>query len=198
VFPVSTTTAKRLARLLGWDGNPLRRRSDRLEAAIVTGLLAMFLIGAPVLAIVAGRVADGLGLREQHAQQAWRQVPATVLQGAATVSAPSDGSAGNWVPARWRTPGGRQLEGLVAVDSTPRPGQRVPVWTDGAGRLTAPPLTHGQIQADVALAAATAPLVLAVVLLAARGAARLILNRRRMAAWEQAWRSVGPRWTRQP
>ena len=35
-----------LSRRLGCDRNPLRRRPDRVEAAVVAGLLAGFLIGA--------------------------------------------------------------------------------------------------------------------------------------------------------
>jgi hypothetical protein len=200
VFGVSTaTTAGQLARLLRWrDGNPLRRRTDRLEAAIVTGLLATFLIAAPVLAIVAGRVTNDMGLREQRAEQSWQQVSATVMQGVATAIEPTYGSTGNWVLARWTTPGGRQLKGLLSVDTTARPGQRIRIWINGAGHLTAPPLSHTEIEFNVALAALVAPVVLAVVLLAAAGSVHLVLNRRRMADWEQAWRSVGPRWTRQP
>lgn len=192
-------TARRLARLLRWrDGNPLRRRTDRLEAAIAAGLLATFLIAGPVLAIVAGRVVGGMGLRQQHVERSWRQVPATVMQGVATAIEPTYGSTGNWVLARWTTPSGRQLKGLVSVDTTARPGQRIHVWIDDAGHLTAPPLSHTQIELNIALAVMVAPLVVAVVLGAAAASVHLIMNRRRMADWEQAWRSVGPRWTRQP
>ena len=38
----------RLARALGLDGNPLRRASDRAEAWIRIGLLAVFLIAGPL------------------------------------------------------------------------------------------------------------------------------------------------------
>jgi hypothetical protein len=44
----------RLARALGLDGNPLRRASDRAEAWIRIGLLAVFLIAAPMAAPAAG------------------------------------------------------------------------------------------------------------------------------------------------
>jgi len=44
----------RLARALGLDRNPLRRASDRTEAWIRIGLLAVFLIAGPVVAIGAG------------------------------------------------------------------------------------------------------------------------------------------------
>jgi hypothetical protein len=29
-------------------------------------------------------------------------------------------------------------------------------------------------------------------------ATRLVLNRRRMADWDRAWRAIGPQWSRQP
>jgi hypothetical protein len=44
----------RLARALGLDGNPLRRASDRAEAWLRIGLLAVFLLAAPVAAPAAG------------------------------------------------------------------------------------------------------------------------------------------------
>src|SRR5215469_311228 len=51
-----------LGGVRGWwpDRNPLRRRCDRAEAALVTVLVAVFLAGAPLLALAAGwlRAAD--------------------------------------------------------------------------------------------------------------------------------------------
>jgi hypothetical protein len=44
----------RLARALGFDGNPLRRATDRAEAWIRVGLLAVFLIAGPLAALGAG------------------------------------------------------------------------------------------------------------------------------------------------
>src|SRR5260370_23639139 len=43
----------RLARALGLDRNPLRRATDRAEAWIRVGLLAVFLIAGPMAALVA-------------------------------------------------------------------------------------------------------------------------------------------------
>jgi hypothetical protein len=45
------TRRTRLSRALGLDGNPLRRRADRLEIVIAVGLSALFLICAPVLGL---------------------------------------------------------------------------------------------------------------------------------------------------
>jgi hypothetical protein len=44
----------RLARTLGLDGNPLRRGSDRAEAWLRIGLLAVFLIAGPLVALGTG------------------------------------------------------------------------------------------------------------------------------------------------
>jgi len=60
------TVARRwLRRVRGWwpDRNPLRRRCDRAEAALVTVLVAVFLAGAPLLALSAGRQAHDGGPR---------------------------------------------------------------------------------------------------------------------------------------
>jgi len=187
-----------LRRRLGWDRNPLRRRVDRVEAAVFAGLVVAFLIGAPVLGLVAGRVTDGMELRQHHSERAWRQVPATLLVSAATVADPVSGSAYAWVPARWRAPGRPARRGLVWVDTAARAGQHVRVWTDASGRLTTAPLTRPAIQLNVLVAALIAPVVLGLGLLTAGGSTRLILNRRRLAGWNQAWDAAGPRWTPQP
>ena len=49
----------------GWwpDRNPLRRRCDRAEAALVTLLVAVFVASAPLLALLAGRQAHDGGPR---------------------------------------------------------------------------------------------------------------------------------------
>jgi len=51
----------RLARALGLDRNPLRRATDRAEAWIRAGLLAVFLIAGPMAALSAGHWAYHAG-----------------------------------------------------------------------------------------------------------------------------------------
>src|SRR5262245_29683682 len=77
-------TARRewLARQLGLDCNPLRRRTDWLEFRVIAGLFAVFLAGAPLIAIAAGSWAHAAGLGEQHAQRAWHQVTVVLLHDA--------------------------------------------------------------------------------------------------------------------
>ena len=45
-----------LARKLGLDGNPLRRRTDKIAAWAAALLVAVFLIGAPLLSVAAARL----------------------------------------------------------------------------------------------------------------------------------------------
>jgi hypothetical protein len=52
----------RLARALGLDRNPLRRATDRAEAWIRVGLLAVFLIAGPMAALGAEHWAYHAGI----------------------------------------------------------------------------------------------------------------------------------------
>jgi hypothetical protein len=87
----SSPTIRRIrrSRMLGWDRNPLRRRIDRVEAAAAAGLIAVFLISAPVLGAAAGHWSNSAAMREQRAEMAWRLVPATVQDNAQIPSGPA-------------------------------------------------------------------------------------------------------------
>ncbi|HME64734.1 MAG TPA: hypothetical protein VKG61_07575 [Streptosporangiaceae bacterium] len=72
----------RLTRALGLDRNPLRRASDRAEAWIRVGLLAVFLIAGPMAAGAAGAWAYHAGITGARVQaaQTSHDVPAVALQ----------------------------------------------------------------------------------------------------------------------
>jgi len=70
----------RLACHLELDRNPLRRRTDWPESAIMAGPIAVFLAGAPLAAIGVGGRAHSIGEREQCAEQSWHQVSVVLLQ----------------------------------------------------------------------------------------------------------------------
>jgi len=61
---------KRLARALGLDGNPLRRASDRAEAWIRAGLIAVFMIAGPLAALGVGGWAYHAGATVARVQAA--------------------------------------------------------------------------------------------------------------------------------
>jgi len=186
-----------LARHLALDHNPLRRRADRLETCIMAGLLAAFLAGAPLVAVAAGSWAHAGNLRQQHAQRPWHQLPAVLLHAAPRQPAFRHTSALTvWVPARWTPPGGRARAGQVPAPPGSRAGSRLLVWADRSGPLAGGPLTSDVITARVIAAVMLAVAGLALVLHGLARAARRLLDRRRLAAWESAWTTIGPQWTR--
>jgi hypothetical protein len=174
------------------DRNPLRRTCDRTEAAIVAGLAAALLLGVPLVALSVGRWSYGVGARAQQVQAAWRQVPAVLLTDAP--HAAPDGT-GSWRPrvlASWAAPDGTQRAGRIPASVGVRAGTVLRVWVDASGRLTGMPLQQRQVDREAALATLLASLGLALVLLGAGALARCLLNWRRLAAWDAAWRAAGP------
>src|SRR5579862_1600219 len=188
----------RLTRTLGIDRNPLRRRADLVAAWLVPGALAALVLLGPLAAAGASFWVHADSAAAHRAEQSWHRVGAVLLQDA---PGPILGNGPNawivWTPARWRL-AGRQHDGPVPVDAGTRAGVVVPVWLDRAGTVQPPPLTPGQVSYRATLAAATAVVALAVLLACLTLLGRWVLDRRRLAAWETAWRSVGPQWSRQP
>jgi hypothetical protein len=184
----------RLARTLGLDGNPLRRASDRAEAWIRAGLLVVFLTAGPLAALAAGQwtahaVAAGTGSRP-HAVQAVLLQPAT----APAASSAAARGARVLVPARWPGAGGSAQTGEVPAPAGAPAGAVVPVWLNASGRVTGAPPPGGSTGAPVLVAVMTLTVMALALLIALRLIQRL-LDWRRLAAWEVAWRTTGPRWT---
>lgn len=187
---------QRLLRSVAADGNPLRRPVDRLESAVLLGLVAVFVVAAPLAAVFAAQQTGAAATREQAAQDSWRQVPATLRQPASAGLLSLDGDwETSWVLAGWKLPGRAAETGLVAVALNARKGQHVRVWVTADGQLTHPPLSSAEVTDRVVTAATLAPVGLAALLLIAGCAVRVLANRRRMADWTRAWEAAGPRWT---
>ncbi len=161
----------------------------------MTGLVVAFLIAAPLLSIMTGRIADAAGLREQRAEQAWHQVQAVLLQGTSGPNSQDGGYDAAWATARWPISGGRSRTGVIAVGLDAKAGQRVTIWVTGSGQVTRPPLSHDDVLDGIANAVLATVAGLAVLLALAGVAGRAAVNRRRMAAWGRAWEVIGPRWT---
>jgi hypothetical protein len=188
-------TMSRLARGLGLDGNPLRRRTDKLAVCLAALLVAVFLAGVPVVSMAAIGAASRLAAAGQQGTRSWRQVSAVVQK---TTPAPPawELSGYTWVQARWTAPDGQARAGQIPVSAAVVAGQTIRVWVDQAGMLTGPPPNGGVVIADEVTAAGVAVAVLGIVLLCVACAGRWVLDRRRLASWEAAWADVGPRWTR--
>jgi hypothetical protein len=179
------------------DRNPLRRTTDRVEAALLITFLAVFLACAPLLGAATWHWAHAAAQHAEREQRATsHQVSAVLLQSAPPpVLAASATSSVAGVRAQWMVPGGAARTGDVPVPGGMKAGNTVTVWIDRAGQLTGPPLSPAQVTGQAAQAAATASALLALVLAGALLLARRALNRRRLAAWDVGWSAFGPRWT---
>jgi hypothetical protein len=189
-------TATRLARRLGLDGNPLRRRTDKIAARLAALLLAMFLIGAPVLSVTAIGWAGRAGAAGQQAARSSHQVSAVLRQAAPAPSFSREALGFTLVQARWTAPDARARAGPIPVSAGLAAGHTVPLWVDKAGLPTGSPPSHAAVLAREATAALVATAALGIVLLCLAWAGRWVLDRRRFADWETAWATVGPQWTR--
>jgi len=178
------------------DGNPLRRTSDRIEAALLAILVAAFLCGAPLAGIAAGSAAAASSMRAEHAQPGAHRVAAVLLQRAPGKSHPMfQAPLEPMVPAQWKAPDGTLRTGEIYAPAGAAAGSTVLVWTDRSGQLTASPLQRGDEIEEVALAASLATMAVAAVLAALGLLTRWVVDRRRLAAWDARWRATGPQWT---
>jgi hypothetical protein len=191
-----TMTWTRLARALGSDHNPLRRRSDLIAAWLVPAAIAIFLVLGPLAAAGAMAVAHAGVTAARHAERDLRSVPAVLLKAVPGPLMPAGGTNSwmTWTPARW-TADSQPHAGRVPARSGTPAGSIVPVWLDRAGHVQGPPLTPGQARDRVITAVAAALAALAVLLAGLSIAGRWVLSRRRLAAWDAAWQQTGPRWT---
>lgn len=184
----------RLARTLGLDGNPMRRATDRAEAWIRAGLLVVFMIAGPIAAVAMGEwTAHALSpatIAQPHAVQA------VLLQPAADPAARAAAVWGAqvWASARWKSADGAVRTGEVPAPAGAAAGTSVTVWLNAAGQVTGPP-QRGEADFVAAVTGVVTLGAMAFSFLALLWLIQRFLNWRRLAAWEAAWRAVGPRWT---
>ncbi len=179
------------ARWVGLDRNPLRRGTDRIEAAIRLAVMILLIVAVPVAAVAAGRWADHLALRQAQTQQAADHLVNAVLlrQAPATgVPDPYTSIQKAWVLARWQLPGLPARSGEVLAAAGARQGSIVPTWVNASGAVTDPP---PDVWIDVMLTCLASCLVL----LGSQVLARRALDRRRLSTWEAEWRATGPLWS---
>ncbi len=185
----------RCARWLGVDRNPLRRTTDRIEAAIRLAIIILLVGAVPVAAVAVGQRTDQLAVRHAHARQAGDHlVNAVLLRRASATGIPDPYTSVQytWVLARWQPPGRPARAGPVLAPTGSRPGSTVPTWINASGAVTGPPPNHRQIVGDVWVAVMATCLLSLLVLLGAATLARRTLDRRRLDAWEAEWRASGP------
>ena len=193
----TTTLWMKLARRMGCDSNPLRRRCDRIEAWLLPAAVVVFLALCPLVAGVSSLWTRADNTARQHAALSWTSVPAVLLE---AVPGPEQADHGantwlSWTPATW-TFRGQHYSGPVPAVSGTRAGATVIARLSPAGQVELPPLSARQLSARASTATTLTLFALAMVLTVLCGVAKRILDQRRLAGWETAWLSVGPRWSR--
>lgn len=170
------------------DANSLRRTCDRVEAWLLVTLLAIFLIGAPVAAVLAAGYVYGAGVRAQRTSH----LVTVILLGHAQRGNGLRATA----PARWIAPDGVSLVGRVDVAPRALAGSAARAWVNDSGRIVGEPPRGAGLARSVAFAAIFAVTALAALLTGTAKIARLVLGRRRMTAWTADWQLTEPRWVR--
>ncbi|KAA9152994.1 hypothetical protein FPZ12_035730 [Amycolatopsis acidicola] len=182
--------------------NPLARRSDRVEAAMLLVVVLGLLIALPLAGIVGAHTYSGQ-LAVSAEQRGSRHLStATLLQDAPTPVPASDsaylgngtGSAGT--AAHWTVAGGAERFGTIAADPGTPAGTKVPIWLTDSGDPVPAPLTPSDAATTSVLAGIFSWLVAALALAAVYWMARFVLDRRRAVRWDREWAHVGDRWAR--
>ncbi|QYC42486.1 putative membrane protein [Nonomuraea coxensis DSM 45129] len=169
-----------------FDGNPLRRRTDRAESAgLLVAALLMLLCLWP--AVAAGReAADGTGTGGPTPATATLLADAPVMDLSSGVVGMAEAA-----PARWTTPSGEQRTGPVPAPALAKAGTRVPIWLDASGRPTSPPPSAGELATTAAVAGVLVWAAGAALVAAAIAVLRRLLDRARDRAWDAAWARQG-------
>lgn len=188
---IKARRVSRLARLLT-GRNALRRPVDRIEGVVLVALSAAFLAAVAFACIVGTHTYQS----QRAATVGLRPAAAVLLQDGPTAPLVRVGQA----EAQWFVPGGGQQSGVLTTATTPdiagaAAGARISVWLNRSGQPAAPPAGQAVMVLYALVAGAMVAGLAGLALLLVYALCRLVLDRRRLAAWESAWDRTGPRWT---
>ncbi|MEU9137543.1 hypothetical protein AB0D33_16510 [Streptomyces sp. NPDC048404] len=182
-----------------WRRNPLRRRSDVVEAWWALAVCVLVFVGAPLVgAGAAWWTYDGAQAHAAARRAAQHHVRAVLVEDVPTAvpSRPGARPRSSSARVRWTEPDGTRQTRLVGVPPGLRRGTSVDVWTDARGRIVRPaPSSSMILQQALAMGVFTSAGTVSV-LFVAHLCVRRALARRRLAQWEHDWARTEPDWTR--
>jgi hypothetical protein len=185
-----TSRVVRWARLLWLGGNPLARRSDRAERAVLVVAILLALVAVPFAALLGSHTYERESLRARTESATRHQVTAILLADAPSAAMSGRGTEVGGVapvPATWTRSDGAPASGTVLAHKGSFAGDRVRIWLDGKDELVPPPLRedlalwHGIGMGLLAWLAAVAVVALLCWVV------HLGFNRARYAAWGREW-----------
>ncbi|CAM5308507.1 hypothetical protein ACFYZI_30940 [Streptomyces griseorubiginosus] len=181
-----------------WRRNPLRRRSDVVEAWTVLAVAVLLLLAAPLAGAVVGWWAHGDAQAVADEQRADRHRVRAEVTGQVPDSPPTvqGGRERSYrVAVRW-TEAGATRTAIARVPAGTDRGDTVDVWFDSRGRSVAPPPDGTAIwQHTLTMGACGAGGAIAVILLG-HSVVRAAAHRHRLSEWERDWALTEPQWTR--
>ncbi|MFI9803679.1 hypothetical protein ACIHEJ_04785 [Streptomyces sp. NPDC052301] len=181
-----------------WRRNPLRRRSDVVEAWTVLVVAVLLCVVVPLAGAAAGLRAHDRARALAATERATRhQVRALVVgdRPKRLTAMQGDREHPYRAQVRWTEPGKGQRTTWARVPAGTHTGDTVPVWFDSEGRNVPPPSDRAAVwQHAITVGLGAAGGAAAVVLLG-HAVERRIALRHRLAEWEREWARTGPRWT---
>ena len=178
--------------------NPLRRRSDVVEAWIKVVVALLLFVAAPVLGAATAWWGHGQAQAIVAAQRAERHhVRATVVD--RTPGTLSTGQLGGQHSYRatvhWKAPDGADKSTTARVPADTRHGDTVDVWLDSHGQSVPPPSDGAEIWQHSATIGSFTTIGTVLTVLLAHRAVRAVAMRHRMAEWDRDWALTEPQWT---
>lgn len=188
------TGLRGLRRRLGLDGNPMRRRSDRVQSWLKVAVCALFVTGLVVAGIVA-HTSYRRGLAAVQRAGQTHQVTARVVSVVSWVSVQDGGYVPGSGRVVWSDAAGRRHTQDVVTSAYP--GESVRLWVDRAGRASTARHSRTTAVLDAAASGLSTATIAVAGLFSAYLGAVLLIDRRRAATWDREWLMVEPGWRRQ-
>ncbi|WP_121709294.1 hypothetical protein [Streptomyces sp. E5N91] len=181
-----------------WRRNPLRRRSDVVEAWTKVLVALLLFVAAPALGAATAWWGHGQAqaiVAEQRAER--HHVRATVVD--RTLGTLSTGELGGQHTYRatvhWKAPDGTEKSTTARVPADTRHGDTVDVWLDSRGQSVPPPSDSAEIWQHSATIGSFTTIGTVLTALLAHRAVRAVAMRHRMAEWDRDWALTEPQWT---
>ncbi len=177
-----------------WRKNPLKRRSDRVEAWVGLAAVAAMAVSAPVAGASAS---DALGDNLREGSHLTR-TKAVLLEDAPTTDSFATVTGDPRVPAkvRWESADGHSRTARAPVEAGTPARENVTVWLDSRGVPRQPPPGTTEIRGESAAAGSAAAVATCFVIAGGCWLSRRRIDATRDKEWEREWAAVGPWWSR--
>ena len=182
-----------------WRHNPLRRRSDVIEAWTALMVAVLVFVGAPLAGALAGWWTHDEAQGVAATQRAERHRVRAEVVGRTPDQLPTvqGGRQHSYrVDVRWKDPVTGAHTTNARVPAGALHGDTVALWFDSRGKIVPPPPSSTAIwQHTLTIGVTVTGGAVAVVLLA-NAVVHRVATGRRLAEWEREWARTEPEWTR--